>query len=534
MTTMPTPPTEPPAPVHAPTPGPAPAPTQPAAPGEGRERRLHPWSWLFVLLQQLRHFLVPLLVLVFLGGRSEDRYMLWSLVGVAVLVVGAIWQFFTYRYRVDEDRLVVREGVFERKVRQVPFARIHNVTLHQTLLHRLFDVAEVRLESAGGTRPEAEMRVLAMSEAMALERLIRTRGAPVAITEGDAAEGAAGAGDDNDGKLLLELPFGELVRLGLVSNRGMVVVAGAFALLWQVLPDDRMVARLVERYGAQAVGYADSAAQGAAGRVLAVAMAVLLLLVLLRLLSVLLALTQYHGFRLLLQGRRLTVERGLLTRLRSSVSRRRIQAWTLREGLLHRLLKRRSLHVDTVGGAGEAGAQRSLRELAPIATPEACDALVREVLPGVTWPPVGWRRLHPRAWQRLALPGAVLAVLAAAAACWWLGPAGLLALAWLPWTVFAARRHAHRAGYALDGRVLAVRAGWWSRHWRFAEIDKIQALRLERSPLDRAFGMATLWLDTAGARPGTPMLRLRLMPEAEARALHRRLAAELSRMPLRW
>ena len=528
------PPTEPPPPSAEPALAPpAGAAGSQYGPG-GQERRLHPWSWLFVLLQQLRHFLVPLLVLVFLGGRAEDSYLLWPLIGVAALVVTAVWQYFTYRYRVDEDRLVVREGVLERQVRQVPFARIHNVTLHQSLLHRIFGVAEVRLESAGGTKPEAEMRVLRMDEAMALERLIRTRGAAPAITpDGTRAahdDGDAGAAD---GRLLLALPFGELVRLGLISNRGMVVVAGAAAVAWQALPD-RMLAQVVTRYAEQAMGYAGSLIPGAQARVLAAVALVLLALVALRLLSVLLALTQYHGFRLLLQGRRLTVERGLLTRLRTSASRRRIQAWTLHEGLLHRLLRRRSLHVDTVGGHGEGGSQRSLRELAPIASADACDALVRDVLPGAAWPPVGWRRLHRHAWLRLALPGAVLAAFLSAAACWRFGAAGLLPLLWLPWATFVARRHAGRAGYALDARTVAVREGWWSRHWRFAEIDKIQGLRLEQGPLDHLFGMASLWLDTAGARPTAPMLRLRFLPEAEARALHNRLAAELAQMPLRW
>ena len=500
---------------------------------DGRERRLHPWSWLFVLLQQLRQFLVPLVVLVFVGGRAEDGYLLWSLVGVAALVATAVWQYFTYRYRVDEDRLVVRDGLLERNVRQVPFARIHNVALHQTLLHRAFGVAEVRLESAGGTKPEAKMRVLPMAEAMTLERLIRTRGAASGAPEADADPDGIDATGAGQGRVLLALPLGELVRLGLASNRGMVVVAGAFALAWQALPD-RVMADLVREYAGQAVGYAGSLVHGAAARAMALAALVVLALALLRLLSVLLALTQYHGFRLLLEGRRLTVERGLLTRLRTSVSQRRIQAWTLREGLVHRLLRRRSLRVDTASGIGEGGEQRGLREVAPIATPASCDVLVRELLPGAAWPPVGWRQLHPRAWQRLALPGVALAIAAAAAACWWFGPIGLLALAWAPWAIHAARQHARRAGYALDGRLLAVRAGWWSRYWRFAEIDKIQALRLERTPLDHAFGMASLWLDTAGARPTAPALRLRFMPEAEARALHRRLAAELARMPLRW
>src|SRR3546814_5542238 len=132
---------------------------------------------------------------------------------------------------------------------------------------------------------------------------------------------------------------------------------------------------------------------------------VVAVILLLRLFSILLALLGYFGFRLEEHGRRLTVERGLLTRLRSSVPRRRIQAWSLEEGLVHRLLRRRSLHVDTaVGAASGDGQPRGLRELAPIATPVACDVLVPHLLPHVAWPPAEWRPLHPRAWWRLAWP----------------------------------------------------------------------------------------------------------------------------------
>src|SRR5690606_42049952 len=56
-------------------------------------------------------------------------------------------------------------------------------------------------------------------------------------------------------------------------------------------------------------------------------------------------------------------------------------------------------------------------------------------------------------------------------------------------------------------------------YWRFAELDKLQALQLWQSPLDRMFGMATLGLDTAGAGALSPPLRLHYLPEADARAL---------------
>src|SRR5690606_15145237 len=252
-----------------------------------------------------------------------------------------------------------------------------------------------------------------------------------------------------------------------------------------------------------------------------------------RALSVLLALVQYHDFRLEEHGRRLTVGRGLFTRRRNSVPRRRIQAWTLVESVTHRLFRRRSLRIETAVIA-QANEQRGLSELAPVATPARCDELVRHLLPQVQWPPTEWQPLHRRAWLRLSLGGTIFALVACAALGWRFGAWGLLALAWIPWSVFVARQHARRAGYSLQGELVAVREGWWSRHWRFAEIGKLQALQLRQGPLDRWLGMASLWLDTAGAGAMGPPLRIRYLADGEARRLLARLAPEVARRPLRW
>src|SRR3546814_1904972 len=151
---------------------PAPPASAGAGPEDGQVHRLHPMSWLFVLLQQLRQFVVPLLVLVFLG--RGGRYQLWSFVAVGGFAVVAVWRYLTFRYRITADSVVIDSGLLERSRRQVPFSRIHNVAIHQSLLHRLFGVAEVRLESAGGDKPEAQMRVLQLDDAIALEALVRS------------------------------------------------------------------------------------------------------------------------------------------------------------------------------------------------------------------------------------------------------------------------------------------------------------------------------------------------------------------------
>jgi putative membrane protein len=498
-------------------PGPGtPAPDAAAVPAA--ERRLHPMSWLFVLVQQLKQFIVPLIVLMVFG--RGDRNELWPLIGVGVLVVFSLWQYFTYRYGVAGDRLVVRSGVFERSLRVIPFARIHNVALQQSVLHRLFGVAEVRLESAGGNKPEAQMRVLKLEDALALEALVRHRGA----TAGTLAS-------EPEATTLLALPLAEVARLGLVSNRGMIVVGAAAAAIAQISP--RALPNAFETVGKWLFGYAGEHHFGPMEYAASALTLLVFAIGLLRAFSILLALLQYYGFRLSETGRRLTVERGLLARWRTSASRRRIQAWTLREGMAHRLLKRRSLEVDTAV-AEENQQQRALREIAPIATSADCDALIERLLPNAQWSSLAWRPLPSSNWWRLVLPTVPFVLIAAAALGWRFGAWALLALAWLPWAAFVAHRRAQRMAYATSVELIAVREGWWSRHWRFAELDKLQALQLTRSPLDRRCGTATLWLDTSGAGALAPPLRVRFLPEADARALYAALARTLARRPLRW
>jgi putative membrane protein len=351
------------------------------------ERRLHPLSWLFVLLQQLKQFIVPLLALFLF--KQGDRNELWPLIGVGALALVSVWRYFTYRYHIDADRLVIRSGVLHRSLRVIPFARIHNVAVHQSLLHRMFGVAEVRLESAGGQKPEAQMRVLSLADALALEALVRR--------SADAATTAVGAPTDDD--TLLRLPPMEVLRLGLVSNRGLIVLGGAFAAASQMNP--RLLPNLFEQWGKGLFGWVGQHHFAASQYALAALSFVLAFVLLLRLFSIALALLQYYGFRLDRHGRRLTVERGLLTRLRTSTSTRRIQAWTLREGLLHRLLKRRSLGIDSAVAEQHDQQQRTLRELAAGIVASAASACVAQAVParraagrhGDDWTVLAFRQL---------------------------------------------------------------------------------------------------------------------------------------------
>jgi putative membrane protein len=498
-----------------------------AALGAGRERRLHPLSWLFVLLDQLRQFALPLIALLFFGRRGGEAWEWFGLVGAALLTGVAVVQYFTYRFRVEAGELVVRSGILHRNVRHIPLARIQNVALKRNLLHRLAGVAEVRLESAsGGATAEAQMRVLSLRDAHALEVLVRTRRA------GEDEAAATGAIEEPEqGELLLQLSTLELVRLGLTSNRGLLLGAAGFGVFSQF--DGEGFGRVVANAARAGVGYARGLELDWSAWLIAGTLLLLAFVALFRAISVLLVLLQFHGFQLHQLDGRLSVESGLLTRHRSHAPLRKIQHWTLRESLLHRLFGRRSLSVETA--VTQAVAQRhTLSDPVPIATPARIDALLARWLPWLQWDRIEWQPLHPRAWRRMLFGPTVLLVIATSVAAVRFGAPALLLLALLPALAWRARRSAARSSWAVTEHALLRRSGWLDRKLSFAEIGKLQGLQLRQSPFDRRHGMASVIADTAGASPFGHRLELHYLPVAQARALHARLGAQIARSALRW
>jgi uncharacterized protein len=78
----------------------------------------------------------------------------------------------------------------------------------------------------------------------------------------------------------------------------------------------------------------------------------------------------------------------------------------------------------------------------------------------------------------------------------WAGLA-LLAAGWAWW--YPGR--AYRAwGYRLDGQVLELRSGVWFRIIRLLPLSRLQHVDLHRGPLERALGLASLVLHTAGTQ----------------------------------
>ena len=204
--------------------------TLPSRPGES----LHSLSWVFVLLAQLWN-LFPLLFTIVLAGRlgkNDNWELAATLVAAVALSAYSMFYSYTFRFWVEDDEIIVKEGLFDRTLRHVPFNRIQNVAFRQNLLHRIFQVVELNLESGAGAKPEAKLTVLPQARARLLEQQIRRQRVPeLAVAESSLPH--THANREIGVVELHRVPLRDLVRLGLISNRGMLLIGAAFYFLNQ-------------------------------------------------------------------------------------------------------------------------------------------------------------------------------------------------------------------------------------------------------------------------------------------------------------
>ncbi len=284
--------------------------------------RLHPLSWLFALLIQLRPLVVPLLVLIFLG--RGEWWELFIVVGAVGYALYALIYSIGFRYRLGDDELLVKEGIFARTERHIPYARIQNIVRRRNLLHRAFGVAELRLESAGGDKPEAVMNVITLAAAEQIEAVLRSEKA-----QPESADLRAP---------LLSLDWRELLRLGLVRNRGGVVIGAMFALAWQFEPWEHSGVRGILRVLGELLANFDALFDNQFALVAGAAGLLLAFFVAIKLFSIAMAFLSFHGFALVSDGARVATDGGLLTRHAASARVDKIQRLILGESWLSRKL----------------------------------------------------------------------------------------------------------------------------------------------------------------------------------------------------
>jgi len=142
-------------------------------------RKLSRLDILFGFLRMLRVFIPMVFVMFVNSGETKWLFTVWGLLGTVVIVVLSVlygwitWKKFSFS--LESDRIVIMRGVFNKEEKIIYYARIHSVNVQQPLLHRVFSVAKLQIETPGGKsgKAEGELRILPMAQAIELQQQLK-------------------------------------------------------------------------------------------------------------------------------------------------------------------------------------------------------------------------------------------------------------------------------------------------------------------------------------------------------------------------
>lgn len=505
---------------------------------EREELHQHRLYILFPLVSTIRGLIPAIIIFGFklFNGSLERTTWYWIITGITaaiLLLIGYGWlQWRRFVYVLEDHKIVIRRGVFFREELSIYTGRIHSMNMEQPLVQRILGLTQVKIDTPGKSDDGGKLPAVSSAEAERLQRWLRERTAAGSalsdqteprnvgsmdtakphseteeyvssdrtnlrihneqfehLTNVDKTQGPLQTRErhliheSNDTPLtvttpeassvpeertvLLQLSAGRLMLAALTSlniSLALAFIAGVFSLADDILPD-KLYSRLFQE--------ADHILAG--GWITVIALA----LILAWLLSAVLYTIKYAGFTVERVGKQIAVTCGLLERKQMFFSPQRVQAVSVKEGLLRQPFgySEVKLHVLT------SESEKSLM-LHPMIPMKEVGALLERIVPQYSADTVDTPPPPRSLWLYMRLE-ALISIAVSAACIWYFKTPGLWSLLLVPVSLLWAILTHKDAGIHLQGKQLTIRNRRISRTTKYIRRPQVISLKVSGTRMQR-------------------------------------------------
>lgn len=152
-------------------------------------KKLHPLKILLDIWKLIKENAFFFVLLFIINFNSEKTYIkVFQVIFIVYVFVRLLWillDWFTSKYEIKENTIHIQSGVFSKSYRTVPFSKVQNIQRRTTIIHKLFRVTSMTLETAtAGDESSVTIDILLRKEADQLEQQInRVRAGELLVNE---------------------------------------------------------------------------------------------------------------------------------------------------------------------------------------------------------------------------------------------------------------------------------------------------------------------------------------------------------------
>ncbi|MCF6226915.1 MAG: PH domain-containing protein [Xanthomonadales bacterium] len=474
-------------------------------------QRLSPFSVVFFIGKTLIRLLkdalptfAPMLVIVF-ASNNKLTVTFALIIGLSLLIIGsAILQFWFFKYRRQDDKILINDGVFKKNHRVIHFDRVQNVNILTPVYFRPFGLVVLKIETAGSKGNEADLGGIPATTATTLRTEILQHQQTTSTQSSDIP--AIDTSDD-EGKLVASASLKDLVAYGVSSNGVFFLLVILAPLMGVFFGSFKGFSRtFIEQFIIPVLQFLGD---GPGGKISAGLLMITFVIALMFLFSILGAIYRYYGYKLSAKQTSLKRHSGLLTRFEESLKIIKVQTFVTQSNFIGRLIRRQNIIFGQVASShlGQPGKRNAF--IIPARTqaqiPELKKLVFADVPDDIPEHAID-RRYILKTWliwfviPMLVISGYYLTQQSYRAA----GIAVLFSIIMLP-LVFR-RWHMYRFGYSQSYGIF--QSGLFGFKRTLFPLYKVQRTEIRQSPLQRRRKLATLRISLAAGEIVIPYISL--------------------------
>jgi len=453
------------------------------------------WKTYRVIIGQIWPFLI---LFLFKGkGPGGSNHLLLFVIGAAVLVmIYSIINYFRYYFYVDTDELVIESGVLKRSKLNVPFDRIQTINFEQNIIHRLFNVVRLKVDTAGSSQAEFEFHAIDNQKADELRELLLSK--KKSAQPSLRIEVGQDLPVNKKYKTIMQLSITDLIKAGAVENHlrsGGIILAGMW-WVWQSIDDSGLI------------DINDKVEETVAQQLSSGLMITLILIGLFMILSFIVSMAKMiitnYDLKFLRSDNGFKINGGLFTKKDTSALDHKIQVISWGDNPLKKLIGIKDLRLKQ---ASSVVLNKKTSIKIPSCTKEHIDLVTHTLygpnaLDGIEYQKIDKRYFYRNGGRLTLIIIAICAVLIyveAFAQAIILAIIGVLMVV----SIYLSFR---KKRYGFNEEMLVVRGGTYGDKTEILPLYKIQSLSKKQTPYQSRKDLATLLINTASGKVGIPYI----------------------------
>ncbi len=476
-----------------------------------KESRQAPVAILMIIFKIIRSLIRtwwPFLLIFFFQSDLLSRsngVKLATVVTISVIIFSIV-RYFKFYFHLSDEKLHVQKGVFRRTRLDIPFDRIQTISFEQNIIHQLFNVVRLKIDTAGSSKEEFDFAALERSKAEEIRTFILKRKRLESPDSGDEVIA-------DSSQLLITHSISDLIKIGVSQNH--LRTAGIILAFFLGLRD-----RISDALGDKYVDQFDLITDRIINNILIYGLGLFVALIIFSFFGTLIyTILRYYNLHLWKTSDGYKVESGLFNKRQSAIRDQKIQMFRWVSNPVRRLFKIVQLRFYQASSA--AGSRKT-----SITIPGVPQYRLDEFLT-LYFGPLNRKTLKSYSihrsffFRRFLFIGVLPALLIIASGIYSKSHTWLLGILWVLLVGVYQHFLQRKWFYQVCNQTLLMSYGVIEQKNKALQIYKVQALNIRQTPYQRRKNLASITIHTASGDVKIPYIDYQLAKRLKNYALYR-------------